>query len=64
MLGLFTPSCTSQVADAAWEVLGMIARGELPTDAISILPLEQVAVAHKRLEQRLTTGKLILRVGN
>jgi len=44
----------------AGDVLGMIARGELKLRIHKTYPLEEAAQAHRDLEGRKTTGKLLL----
>lgn len=61
-LGGFSQEASSQVADAAQKALNMVARGELRTDTMEVLPLDQAVEAHYRLEQRNITGKLVLRL--
>ena len=63
-LGGLSREAPNQVAEAAREALGMVARGELHTDTTSVLPLEQAIEAHRRLEQRTTTSKLVLRISD
>lgn len=43
------------------DVLGMIARGELKLRIHKVYPLEEVVQAHRDLEGRRTTGKLLLK---
>ena len=45
----------------AGEVLGMIARGELKLRIHKVYPLAEAAQAHRDLEGRKTTGKLLLK---
>jgi NADPH:quinone reductase len=42
--------------------LDLLARGEVRVEVADILPLEDAAEAHRRIERRATTGKLVLRV--
>jgi NADPH:quinone reductase len=46
------------------DLFGWIARGELAVQIGGRYPLEQAADAHRALESRATTGKLILTMGN
>lgn len=55
------PELTGSIAR---EAMGMVFRGEVDTKVTDIYPLEQAAEAHRRLEQRATTGKLVLRVAD
>jgi NADPH:quinone reductase-like Zn-dependent oxidoreductase len=51
-----------QVAGAALgELVGLVARGELQPPAVLALPLSQAADAHRRLESRATSGKIVLK---
>jgi NADPH:quinone reductase-like Zn-dependent oxidoreductase len=63
-LGGLSVDAPDEVAAAGKEALGMIARGEIQAEATDVLPLEQAGIAHRQLEQRLTTGKLVLRLRN
>jgi len=45
------------------EALALLADGTIKIDITDVLPLEAAADGHRRLEQRQTTGKLLLRVG-
>lgn len=51
-----------RVAPAAQAALRLVAQGKVRVDVTGVLPLEQAAEAQRRIEQRGTTGKLILRV--
>lgn len=44
----------------AMDVLGAVARGELTVHVHDVLPLERAADAHRLLESRATSGKLLL----
>ncbi|BAC90766.1 quinone oxidoreductase family protein [Gloeobacter violaceus] len=52
-----------KIKDAARRVLEWIARDELHVPISGVLPLEAADEAHRRIEQRATTGKLILKIG-
>lgn len=43
--------------------MDLLARGEVRVDVTDVLPLADAAEAHRRIERRATTGKLVLRVG-
>ena len=47
----------------AGDVLGWVATGELQVPIGGVYPLAQAADAHRDLESRKTTGKLLLTVG-
>jgi NADPH2:quinone reductase len=54
---------TATREDLEWranDVLGMIANGELKLRIHKSYPLEEAAQAHRDLEGRKTTGKLLL----
>ena len=50
-----------ELLERAGEVLGMVARGELRLTIDRELPLAEAAEAHRLLEGRATSGKLLLR---
>ncbi|MEO8274717.1 MAG: quinone oxidoreductase [Thermoanaerobaculia bacterium] len=49
-----------ELAERSSFVFDLAARGELSVKIDSVLPLEQAAEAHRRLESRATSGKLLL----
>jgi NADPH:quinone reductase-like Zn-dependent oxidoreductase len=50
-----------QAAGAALvELIGLVAAGALPTPPLSVMPLAQVAEAHRLLESRESLGKIVL----
>jgi NADPH:quinone reductase len=50
-----------QVAGAALgELIGLVAAGELAPPPVQTLPLAQAAEAHRRLESRASSGKIVL----
>jgi NADPH2:quinone reductase len=57
----YTATREELLARAA-EVFGWVARGELEVRIGAELPLERAAEAHRALEGRRTTGKVLLRV--
>lgn len=50
-----------ELLDRAGDVLGWVARGELTLRIGHVYPLAEAAQAHRDLEARGTTGKLLLR---
>lgn len=42
--------------------IDLLIEGHIRVDITDILPLEQAAIAHHRLEGSATTGKLLLKV--
>ncbi len=50
------------IADTVQKVLRLMAEGSLRIDISAVLPLEQAAEAHRRIESRSHVGKLLLRV--
>lgn len=52
----------SEVEWRADELFGAVQRGELEVRIHDVMPLEEAADAHRRLEGRETSGKLLLRV--
>ena len=57
-----TQSAPELVAETARKALPLIANGEVRIDISNILPLEQAAEAHRLIEKRTATGKLLLRL--
>ncbi len=51
-----------RVNAAARQALQLVANKKVRVDVTDVLPLDQVVEAHRRIEQRLTTGKLVLQV--
>lgn len=51
-----------ELQDRAREVFTLMERGDLKTRLQEVLPLEDAAKAHRKLEERATTGKLVLDV--
>jgi NADPH2:quinone reductase len=52
-----------RVAAIARPALDAVARGELRVDITDVMPLDRAARAHRLLEDRRSTGKLVLAVG-
>jgi NADPH:quinone reductase-like Zn-dependent oxidoreductase len=52
------------VAGAARDVLASAARGELDATPAATLPLAEAAEAHRMLEERRVTGKLVLQMSS
>lgn len=50
------------VAETAHKVLPLVANGEVRIDITNVLPLEQASEAHRQMESRAATGKLLLKV--
>jgi NADPH:quinone reductase len=50
-----------QAGGAMAELIGMVASGAIKTPALHLMPLSDAAKAHRLLENRETTGKLILK---
>lgn len=46
--------------EALGNVIGLIAQGKLKIETQNVFPLEDVAEAHKQIEARQTTGKVVL----
>lgn len=57
-----TQSAPQLVAETARKVLPLVATGAVRIDITATLPLEQAAEAHRRIEQRTATGKLLLQL--
>jgi NADPH2:quinone reductase len=52
-----------RVAAIAWAALYAVAHGEVRVDITAVMPLDRAARAHRLLEDRRSTGKLLLAVG-
>lgn len=61
-LGALSATRPDLVVPAARAALQLVATGQIRIDVTDVLPLEQAAEAHRRIEQRSTTGKLVLRI--
>lgn len=46
----------------AGEVFALVTGGKIKIEIGAVLPLEEAAEAHTRLEGRATTGKVLLRI--
>lgn len=57
---LGTKSCTS---DELAEVMRLVASGQLAVDISRVIPLDQVGEAHVDMEERRTSGRILLAVG-
>ena len=60
-LGHYTAS-QAELEQRSSDVLNMIARGELKLKIYKVYPLAEAAQAHRDLEGRKTTGKLVIGV--
>lgn len=60
-LGLWFGLRGEQAGRAMGDLIGYVASGQIQVPLGHILPLEQVAQAHRMLEARQTTGKIILK---
>ncbi|MCU0466721.1 MAG: zinc-binding dehydrogenase [Anaerolineae bacterium] len=60
-LGLWFGMKPQQAGKAMGDLIGYVASGQVKTPHIHSLPLSQAAEAHRLMEQRLSTGKLILK---
>ena len=61
-LAALSSAFPERVASAAHAALQLVAQGKVRIDVTDVLPFEQAAEAHRRIEQRATTGKLVLQV--
>ena len=61
-IGYLSQSAPHLLAATARQALDLVAHGQVRIDITDVLPLEQASEAHRRLESRDTTGKLLLRV--
>ncbi len=62
-LALLSTQSPNRVHAAAEEALRLVARGDVRVDVSGVLPLDQAAEAHRRIEARAVTGKLVLQLG-
>jgi len=62
-IGHLSATDPARVARQAQAAMAMIGDGRVHLDITDVLPLSAAATAHRRLEGRLTTGKLLLAVG-
>ncbi len=62
-LALLSARAPGRVRAAAEEALRLVARGEVRVDVSGVLPLDQAAEAHRRIEERAVRGKLVLHLG-
>ncbi|SFF06805.1 NADPH2:quinone reductase [Paenibacillus catalpae] len=51
------------VADSARKALALVANGEVKVDVTSLMPLHKAGEAHRQIEERRSTGKIVLQVG-
>jgi NADPH2:quinone reductase len=61
---LWSPHGEGEMGKAADALFSLAAAGELRAAVEGVLPLEDAAEAHRRLESGATQGKLLLRVGS
>lgn len=61
-IGTLSQSAPHLLAATARRALDLVAQSQVKIDITDILPLSQASEAHRRLESRNTTGKLLLRV--
>jgi NADPH2:quinone reductase len=61
-IGNLSQTAPHLLADTARQALALVAQSQIRIDITDILPLEQASEAHRRIESRETTGKLLLRV--
>lgn len=61
-IGYLSVSAPHLVSATSRQTLDLVAQSKIKIDITDILPLEQASEAHRRLESRETTGKLLLQV--
>jgi NADPH2:quinone reductase len=61
-IGNLSQTAPHLLASTARQALALVAQSQVRIDITDILSLEQAAEAHRRIESRETTGKLLLRV--
>ncbi|MFE5320804.1 zinc-binding alcohol dehydrogenase family protein [Paenibacillus sp. NPDC056579] len=62
-LGAYAVYDPEAVGKAAREALQLLANGDVRSEMYGIYPMEQAAEAHRLLESRQTSGKLVLQMG-
>jgi NADPH:quinone reductase len=62
-LQLLSATVPGRVSAAMRGAMDALARGEVRVDVTDVLPLSDASEAHRRIERRETTGKLVLGVG-
>jgi NADPH2:quinone reductase len=61
-IGFLSQTAPHLVAETVHRTLPLVAQGQVRIDISDVLPLEHASEAHRRLESRNTTGKLLLQV--
>jgi len=61
-LQLLSATDPERVSAAMRDAMDLLARGDIRVDVTDVLSLEEATEAHRRIERRATTGKLVLRV--
>ncbi len=59
-LGVYFGLRPALAVEAMTELIGLVASGRVSTRVGEVLPLDAAAEAHRRIEDRATTGKLVL----
>lgn len=62
-LGAFAVYDPKTVGQAAREALELLANGDIRSEVYGVYPMERAAEAHRLLESRQTSGKLVLQIG-
>jgi|GEM_PF-866100 len=60
-LGLWFGMCPEIAGRAMGDLIGYVASGKIKVNVNHVLPLSQAAAAHRMIEERRTTGKIVLK---
>lgn len=63
-LQLLSMTAPQLVAESARKALALVASGKVKVDVTGIMPLHEAGEAHRQIEDRKSTGKLVLEVGS
>ncbi|NIK67790.1 MULTISPECIES: zinc-binding dehydrogenase [unclassified Paenibacillus] len=63
-LQLLSMTAPQLVAESARKALALVAGGKVKVDVTGVLPLHEAGEAHRLIEDRKSTGKLVLEVGS
>ncbi|WP_336771917.1 quinone oxidoreductase family protein [Paenibacillus sp. MMO-58] len=63
-LQLLSMTAPQLVAESARKALALVASGEVKVDVTGLLPLHKAEEAHRQIEERRSTGKIVLKVGS
>ncbi|MCZ7497337.1 zinc-binding dehydrogenase [Agrobacterium tumefaciens] len=61
VIGMYVAAYAALVPETIGELIGYLSAGKLSINVGAVLPLSKAAEAHRLLENRLTTGKVVLK---